>query len=78
MCNSTCFSHSQHGNSPIGFQVNPQGKCKVFGWAEEFWREHFLFHSPFTLIAEEFLEKALDQEAFNVVNVLNEQIEDAQ
>lgn len=70
MCNSTCFFHSQHGNSPIGFQVNPQSKCKVSGWAEE----HSLFHFPFRLIAEkEFLEKALDQEAYNFVNVLNAQ-----
>lgn len=79
MCNSTCFSHSQHGNSPIGFQINPQGKCKVFGWAEEFCREHSLSHFPFRLIAEKgFLEKAPDKEAYNFVNVLNEQTEDAQ
>lgn len=49
------------------------------GWAEEFWRELSLFYFPFRLIAEKgFLEKAPDKEAYNFVNVFNEQAEDAQ
>lgn len=72
VCNSTCFSHSQRGNSPVGFKINPQGKCKVLiRTGGEFWRQASLFHFPLRPNSRQGVFGKFDKEACKFMSVWN-------
>lgn len=56
MCSSACFSRSQLGNSPVGFETGLQGLCATGG---EPWGGYSVSHAPLIPVAErESLGKA--------------------